>query len=47
LPVLLTTGYSSDASPKSGWKDIFVLHKPYDIHSLDVALRTALGRKPT
>ena len=45
LPVVLTTGYSSDASSKTERKDVHVLHKPYDIQSLDVALRTALGRK--
>lgn len=44
LPVLLTTGYSSGGLSQAGGKDVHVLHKPYDIQTLDAALRTALGK---
>ena len=42
LKVLLTTGYAAGLISSAN-KDVHVLRKPYDIRSLDRALRAVLG----
>jgi PAS domain S-box-containing protein len=42
LKVLLTTGYAGGAISSVN-EDVHVLRKPYDIHTLELALRTVLG----
>ena len=44
LKILLTTGYAAGLISNPS-KDVHVLRKPYDIRSLDVALRTVLAGK--
>ena len=44
LKILLTTGYAAGLISNPS-KDVHVLRKPYDIRSLDLALRTVLGDK--
>jgi PAS domain S-box-containing protein len=43
MPFLLTSGYSGDAYKEAASENINVLRKPYEIHSLDSALRVALA----
>jgi CheY-like chemotaxis protein len=45
LPVLLTTGYASGTLSESGAEDIRVLQKPYEMQSLDSAMRAALANR--
>src|SRR6202035_2990392 len=42
IPILLTSGYSGAAVKDAVFENINVLHKPYEIHALDSALRAAL-----
>jgi len=44
LKILLTTGYAAGLISNPS-KDVHVLRKPYDIRSLELALRTVLADK--
>jgi PAS domain S-box-containing protein len=43
MPVLLTSGYSGAAFKEAAAESINVLRKPYEIHALEAALRSALA----
>jgi DNA-binding NtrC family response regulator len=43
MPILLTSGYSGTAFKEAASENINVLRKPYEIHTLDSALRVALA----
>jgi PAS domain S-box-containing protein len=44
-PILLTTGYAGAALQAAGLDRFQVLHKPYEIESLEEALRAALSKR--